>query len=741
MFKPLQNMLLSASLLLAFSVKAQLSITTANTAYNQDFNSLSVSGTSSALPAGWRLLETGTNANTTYGANDGASTTGNTYSYGAGTATERAFGALQSGSLIPVFGLQLANNTGQTISSITISYTGEQWRCGATGRTDRLDFQYSTSATSLNTGTWVDVNTLDFSSPSTTSVGAKNGNTTGFRTALTTTLTGLSIANGAIFWIRWNDFNATSSDDGLSIDDFSLTLNGAASGDTTAPVVSTLTPADGAANIALSGNLQLAFNEAIQKGTGSILIKKLSDNSIAQAIDVATAAVSISGVTATIAYSGLVNSTDYYVEMPAGTFKDLAANNFAGISGNTTWNLATLAASGGGTTTDTLKVMNWNIEWFGSTSNGPQDKNLQQTNVSAVMKNVNADVYALSEVVDINRLQNIVNTMPGYAMIVSDFCSLAPNTSDPDYAPGQKLAFVYRTAKVNKLKAYGVLRAGGSANASYNWSSGRFPYLMEADVTLNGVTKRIEFVLLHGKANTQDYITSYNRRKDGALELRDSLNAQYATSNIIMAGDYNDDLDRTITTQIAPDTTSSYISFLSQPSNFSPVSKALSLAGEKSTVGYNDVIDHVTLSNEMNTYYIAGSVDILRTEVESWIPNYGTTTTDHYPVVSKYFWNSGSPAAAPRIIYVMETAPKTNPYKVFSYQSGSFVNVVVNDSESRKLFVQLVGLNGHVVFRSQTQTVNGTRIMQVPVSHLAKGIYLVKTTSEKGRVVEKIFIQ
>ncbi|MCU7549886.1 hypothetical protein OCK74_12210 [Chitinophagaceae bacterium LB-8] len=98
--------------------------------------------------------------------------------------------------------------------------------------------------------------------------------------------------------------------------------------------------------------------------------------------------------------------------------------------------------------------MNWNVEWFGSTQNGPEDDNLQETNVKTVMQNVNADVYALSEIVNITRLQNIVNAMPGYALVVSNFYSLAPNTSDPDYANGQKLAFVYRTSGVNKIRTY-----------------------------------------------------------------------------------------------------------------------------------------------------------------------------------------------------------------------------------------------------------------------------------------------
>ena len=188
-------------LLITTTAFTQVSITTTATPYTQNFNTLrATAGTSSTLPSGWKLLETGSSANTTYASDAGGTATGNTYSYGTGTNTERAFGALRSGSLIPTLGVQIRNSTGTTITSLTISYTGEQWRCGTAGRTDQLDFQYSLNATSLSTGTWTDNNTLDFVSPSTTTTGAKDGNATANRTLRSTVITGLSIANNAIFW-------------------------------------------------------------------------------------------------------------------------------------------------------------------------------------------------------------------------------------------------------------------------------------------------------------------------------------------------------------------------------------------------------------------------------------------------------------------------------------------------------------------------------------------------------------
>ncbi|HJW30090.1 MAG TPA: Calx-beta domain-containing protein, partial [Saprospiraceae bacterium] len=90
--------------------------------------------------------------------------------------------------------------------------------------TDRIDFQYSINATSLTTGIWTDVNNLDFSGPvSAGTVGALDGNAAANRTAISFTITGLSIPNGATFYIRWLSFDAAGADDGLAVDDFSIT--------------------------------------------------------------------------------------------------------------------------------------------------------------------------------------------------------------------------------------------------------------------------------------------------------------------------------------------------------------------------------------------------------------------------------------------------------------------------------------------------------------------------------------
>jgi predicted extracellular nuclease len=105
------------------------------------------------------------------------------------------------------------------------------WRRGTAGRQDRLDFQYSLDATSLSDGTWIDVDALDFVGPDACvpgvgTTGATDGNSADCVDALGVGIKALAIADGASFWIRWNDFNASGADDGLAIDDFALSATG-----------------------------------------------------------------------------------------------------------------------------------------------------------------------------------------------------------------------------------------------------------------------------------------------------------------------------------------------------------------------------------------------------------------------------------------------------------------------------------------------------------------------------------
>jgi hypothetical protein len=284
--------------------------------YTQDFNTLEAVTTSSVTPTGWLFNETGTNANTTYAASDGSGGTfsGNTYSFGTTGSNERAFGSTRSGSLVPTIGAFFINNTGATLTSLTITYTGEQWRLGTTGRNDRMDFQYSTNATNLTTGAWTDADGLDFIAPNGSgTVGALDGNAANNRRTITYVINGLLIPNGAQFGIRWTDFDVTGAEDGLAVDDFSMTLG--CTPPTNQPTALNLTPSlqsiDGNFTAAVTG-ATAADNYLVLVSTSPTLTDLPASNTV-YAIDdeIGNASVvSISGTSFTA--SGLNPSTTYY---------------------------------------------------------------------------------------------------------------------------------------------------------------------------------------------------------------------------------------------------------------------------------------------------------------------------------------------------------------------------------------------------------------------------------------------
>ena len=193
--------------------------------YTQDFNTLASTGsTGTALPEGWQVSENGSNANTNYAVGTGSSNSGNVYSFGSTGSSDRALGSVTSGNLQPAYyGALFTNALESTIGSLTIGYTGEQWRRGDSA-TDGLTFQYRLGGGSIDTGTWISVAALAFTSPARgATVGALNGNDAANRTVFNgVTIANLSIVSGATFAIRWADLDAENADDGLAIDDVSV---------------------------------------------------------------------------------------------------------------------------------------------------------------------------------------------------------------------------------------------------------------------------------------------------------------------------------------------------------------------------------------------------------------------------------------------------------------------------------------------------------------------------------------
>lgn len=129
------------------------------------------------------------------------------------------------------------------------------------------------------------------------------------------------------------------------------TVGSTGGGDTNPPIIATLTPADDAVDVTLDSlaTLKVLFNEPVNTGSGNILVKKVSDNSVVNTIDVTDfGQISLNGAEIELNMATpLEAGTAYYVEIPSGAILDLAtpANAFPGFTGATTWNFTSAPAA------------------------------------------------------------------------------------------------------------------------------------------------------------------------------------------------------------------------------------------------------------------------------------------------------------------------------------------------------------------------------------------------------------
>ncbi|WP_201568449.1 Ig-like domain-containing protein [Imperialibacter sp. 75] len=120
--------------------------------------------------------------------------------------------------------------------------------------------------------------------------------------------------------------------------------------DITPPTITSLSPADGATGVAVASNLVATFSENVTAVTSKVVSIKYAGGEVPGAIfesyTLPSANVTISGNTVTVnPTSNLANLGEYYVNIEAGAFIDVAGNSFAGISNATTWNFTAVPAS------------------------------------------------------------------------------------------------------------------------------------------------------------------------------------------------------------------------------------------------------------------------------------------------------------------------------------------------------------------------------------------------------------
>ncbi len=269
---------------------------------------------------------------------------------------------------------------------------------------------------------------------------------------------------------------------------------------------------------------------------------------------------------------------------------------------------------------DTVDVGSWNVEWYGDPSNGPGDEAVQQANAAKVLGALQLDLVGLVEVVSEEAFAALVAKLPGYAGLI---------VTDPRVANGrafysakeQKVALIYK-------KRFTVDAARVVVTEAAFAFGGRPPMEVKLSFSETGRARTLVVLVAHFKAMAN--WDGYTRRKEAAVALKAFLDTEYPARWVLTVGDLNDDLDRSTYRGYA----SPFAPILADTAAYRFTTDALTAAEIPTTVGFSSTIDHHLATNELAERFVEGSAKVLR--VDGFVPEYGTTTSDHYPVLTRY---------------------------------------------------------------------------------------------------------
>lgn len=265
-------------------------------------------------------------------------------------------------------------------------------------------------------------------------------------------------------------------------------------------------------------------------------------------------------------------------------------------------------------TDSTLDVATWNIEWFGDSLNGPSNEMTQLKNVTEVIASMDMDIMALCEVSNPGYWQKLQNNLIDYGAVITTFTQT------------QKTALLYRKSMFRLLYSKSILLP-----FDYEFAGGRFPLEVALETQWGSKKDTVYCWVIHLKANTgttADKLASYDRRAKAAEELKKYLDPKKQLKGWVL-GDWNDDLDVSIVSGKA----SPYLAWRNDTNYVFP-SYRLSLAKQKSTASYSEMIDHICCLPAMKQNWLFNQSGVM--VGDAYIGSYRLNTSDHYPVWAKF---------------------------------------------------------------------------------------------------------
>ena len=252
---------------------------------------------------------------------------------------------------------------------------------------------------------------------------------------------------------------------------------------------------------------------------------------------------------------------------------------------------------------NSLDVATWNMEWF------PKSNDSTITAVAEIMQKIDADIYAVQEIGSLKQFAAMMDLLPAYG-----------------YEVTRQSSFFDQAILYKKSVLTFVGREEPFAHADYNYA-GRPPLRADFIWTGSGESVPVSVIDLHLKCCGN----GLERRKKSMDELHEylTLGMEWGEENIIVMGDWNDQLDDVGVIQ-------SFTAFLDDPENFRFATDRI--AGDVEQASYPSwpsFLDHILIGKGFFDEFDHEST-IQTLPVADWLGSweeYELIISDHRPVL------------------------------------------------------------------------------------------------------------
>jgi endonuclease/exonuclease/phosphatase family metal-dependent hydrolase len=243
--------------------------------------------------------------------------------------------------------------------------------------------------------------------------------------------------------------------------------------------------------------------------------------------------------------------------------------------------------------------------------------------VKTVLRRSDLDLWGLVEVVNESQFRSMVGSLTAYdGLLASD--PIVEGGKQFYSAGEQKVALVYK-------KGIRVDRARVVLTADSQLFAGRPPLEVSLSFEIEGRKRTLVVLVAHFKAMAD--ADSWDRRRRASEALQAFLTAEHAGRWVMVVGDWNDDLDQST----ARNKPTPFANFVQAPASYRFPTQELTIAGLATTTHFTATIDHHLVTTSLWPRFVTGSAQVLR--MDAYVARYSTTTSDHYPVLTRYDLN------------------------------------------------------------------------------------------------------